>query len=118
MKKFGKFLFSTLSVAAAVGGIYCLYKNHVNKAADLDDFDDADDDFEEDTDTEPENREYVSINITTETVPDDASAGSAASETSAATESADAPETSAALGTDDASAAFQTEVSGSRETEA
>ena len=91
MKKFGKFLFSTLSLAAAVGGIYCLYKNRVNKAADFDDFDDSDDDFEEDIDTEPENREYVSINITSETVPDTASAASdAASETLAASETAEA----------------------------
>lgn len=69
MKKFGKFLFGTLSLAAIGGGLYCLYKNLVNKDADddFDDFDDSMDDFDEDgADADPENREYVSINITTE----------------------------------------------------
>ena len=69
MKKFGKFLFGTLSVAAAVGGLYCLYKNSINKNADedFDDFDDAMEDEDESTvSVDPDNREYVSINITTE----------------------------------------------------
>ena len=74
MKKFGKFLLGTVSVAAAVGGLYCLYKNSINKNADddFDDFDDAMMDDETDSITlEPENREYVSIDITSED--DDAS---------------------------------------------
>lgn len=69
MKKFGKFLFGTLSLAAAAGGIYCLYKNRINKDADAD-FDDFDDDEDEDEDltvcADPEDREYVSITITTD----------------------------------------------------
>lgn len=69
MKKFGKFIFGTLSAAAAVGGLYCLYKNSIKKNAD-EDFDDFDDEMEEDDDetvsVDPENREYVSITITTE----------------------------------------------------
>lgn len=66
MKKFGKFLFGTLSIAAAVGGLYCLYKNSINKNAD-EDFDDFDDEMEEDEATvDSENREYVSITITAE----------------------------------------------------
>ncbi len=72
MKKFGKFLFGTLSVAAAVGGLYCLYKNAINKNAD-DDFDDFDDDLENEEEAtvsvDPENREYVSITITSEDAP-------------------------------------------------
>ncbi len=59
MKKFGKFLFGTLSLAAAAGGIYCLYKNRINKDADAD-FDDFDDDEDEDEDL------TVSITITTD----------------------------------------------------
>ncbi len=71
MKKFGKFLFGTLSLAAAAGGIYCLYKNRINKDADFDDFDDFDDDEDEEDDdltvsADPEDREYVSITITSE----------------------------------------------------
>ena len=71
MKKFGKFLFGTLSLAAAAGGIYCLYKNRINKDADFDDFDDFDDyDDDQDEDltvsADPEDREYVSITITSE----------------------------------------------------
>ena len=69
MKKFGKFLFGTLSLAAIGGALYGLYKNLVNKNADddFDDFDDSMDDFDEaGPDADPENREYVSINITTE----------------------------------------------------
>lgn len=70
MSKFGKFLFGTLSLAAVAGGLYCAYKNHVNKDAD-DDFDDFDDSMdeamEEDTSAvDPDSREYVSITITTE----------------------------------------------------
>ncbi|MBQ9118440.1 MAG: hypothetical protein IJY09_00080 [Lachnospiraceae bacterium] len=69
MKKFGKFLLGTVSIAAAVGGLYCLYKNSINKKADddFDDFDDAMMDDETDSITlEPEDREYVSIDITSE----------------------------------------------------
>lgn len=73
MKKFGKFLFGTVSVATLACGAYYLYKNLVNKDS-SDDFDDFEDDFE-DFDTEDEDdfepdstdsREYVSINITSD----------------------------------------------------
>lgn len=76
MKKFGKFLFGTVSVATLACGAYYLYKNLVNKDS-SDDFDDFEDDFEdfnmeEEEDFEPDSndtREYVSINITSD-VPD------------------------------------------------
>lgn len=72
MKKFGKFLFGTVSVATLACGAYYLYKNILNKDS-ADDFDDFEDDFE-DFDTEEdtpaadkkETREYVSINITSD----------------------------------------------------
>lgn len=95
MKKFGKFLFSTLSLAAAAGGLYCLYKNHVNKNADedFDDFDDSMDDFDEEStvNTDPENREYVSITITTE----DSKADADSAESETAEENAASEETAA-----------------------
>lgn len=73
MKKFGKFLFGTVSIATLACGAYYVYKNLINKDS-SDEFDDFDDDFE-DFDTEEDNddetnkkdtREYVSINITSE----------------------------------------------------
>ena len=71
MKKTSKILFGTLSLAAVIGGVYSLYKKRVNQAADFDDFEDSEDDeFEEDLVVDPENREYVSINITTESSSD------------------------------------------------
>ncbi len=92
MKKFGKFLFGSLSVAAAVGGLYCLYKNKINKNAD-NDFDDCDDDSEEADATvsvDPENREYVSITITSEDAPAEETAGATEeAETSAPAEEAE-----------------------------
>ena len=73
MKKFGKFLFGTVSVATVACGAYYLYKNLINKDS-SDDFDEFEDEFEdfdaEDEDTTDQNkkdtREYVSINITSE----------------------------------------------------
>lgn len=73
MKKFGKFLFGTVSAATVACGAYYLYKNLVNKDS-SDDFDEFEDEFEdfdtEDEDTTEQNkkdtREYVSINITSE----------------------------------------------------
>ncbi|MDF2472721.1 MAG: hypothetical protein K0R92_1112 [Lachnospiraceae bacterium] len=75
MKKFGKFLFGTLSLATLAAGIYYLYKNLINKDS-SDDFDEFEDDFEEyesedKKQEEPykkDGREYVSINITSDTV--------------------------------------------------
>lgn len=73
MKKFGKFLFGTVSIATLACGAYYVYKNLINKDS-SDEFDEFDDEFE-DFDTEEENneepsqkdtREYVSINITSE----------------------------------------------------
>lgn len=92
MKKFGKFLFGTLSLAAAAGGIYCLYKKRINKDADadFDDFDDEVDEEEEDEDftvsTDPEDREYVSITITS-----DESAGETPSEDGESADGTDVP---------------------------
>jgi hypothetical protein len=68
MKKLGKFIFGTLSVATVAAGAYYLYKNYIKKDS-SDDFDEFEDDFEDfDTEEEPEkeSREYVSINITTD----------------------------------------------------
>jgi len=73
MKKFGKFLFGTVSLATLACGAYYVYKNFINKDS-SDEFDDFEDDFE-DFDTEDDEtteqkrkdaREYVSINITSE----------------------------------------------------
>lgn len=78
MKKFGKFLFGALSLAAAAGGIYCLYKKRINKDADAD-FDDFEDDEEEDEEdltvsADPEDREYVSITISSDEGADETAA--------------------------------------------
>lgn len=69
MKKFGKFVFTTVSLAAVIGGAVYFVKNVLNKNSD-DDFEDFDDDFDDfdlnedetETSTEP-SREYVTINI-------------------------------------------------------
>lgn len=73
MKKFGKFLFGTVSIATLACGAYYLYKNLVNKDSsdELDDFEDEFEDFdaEDEEFDEPdtkETREYVSINITSD----------------------------------------------------
>ncbi|BCN32503.1 hypothetical protein [Anaeromicropila herbilytica] len=72
MKKFGKFIFGALSVAALAGGAIYYLKNFVKKDS-SDDFDDFDDDFEDfDSDDEEEDketdksdtREYVTLNMT------------------------------------------------------
>lgn len=70
MKKFGKFLFGTVSLAAIAAGAYYFYKNYIKKDA-SDDFDDFEDDFEDfededETDKDKDSREYVSINITSD----------------------------------------------------
>lgn len=67
MKKFGKFIFGTLSVATLAAGAYYIYKNFIKKDS-SDDFDEFEDDFEDfDTEEEEEeddkSREYVSINM-------------------------------------------------------
>ena len=69
MKKFGKFLLGTLSIASLAAGAYYVYKTFF-KNDDLDEFDDEfEDDFDDflaDEDTEDESveaREYVSIPI-------------------------------------------------------
>jgi hypothetical protein len=78
MKKFGKFLFGTISLAALAGGVFYFFKNVVNKKSsddfedfedDLDDFDDLDDidtDDSEDSESSTDAREYVTINLTEE----------------------------------------------------
>ena len=67
MKKLAKFLAVVASVAAVAGILYTIYKKFSLNDAE-DDFDDLDD-FEDDDDTtavDTENREYVSINITSD----------------------------------------------------
>ncbi|HKL99457.1 MAG TPA: hypothetical protein VJZ06_06075 [Mobilitalea sp.] len=82
MKKFGKFIFGTLSVATLAAGAYYVYKNFIKKDS-TDDFDEFEDDFEDDfedfdteedddADNEEASREYVSINITSEDESNDA----------------------------------------------
>ena len=68
MKKLGKFIFGTLSIATIVAGAYYLYKNVINKDSsdDFDDFEDDFEDFEAEDDFENDTREYVSINITSD----------------------------------------------------
>lgn len=71
MKKFGKFMFAALSVAAFAGSAYYLVKNVINKDSsdEFDDFEDEFDDFdfndegEADTPAASENREYVILNL-------------------------------------------------------
>lgn len=70
MKKFLKFVAGVTSVAAVACGIYFFCKKYICKET-PDDFDDFDDDLDDcDTTEEPlpkkENREYVSINITSD----------------------------------------------------
>jgi len=68
MKKLGKFIFGTLTVASVAAGAYYLYKNYIKKDS-SDDFDDFEDDFEDfdtEEDSDKDSREYVSINITSE----------------------------------------------------
>ena len=70
MKKFGKFLFGTLSLATLAAGAYYVYKNFIKNDT-SDDFDEFEDDFDEfdefdtedDADEPSEAREYVSIQI-------------------------------------------------------
>ncbi len=73
MKKFGKFLFGTVSIATLACGAYYVYKNLINKDSsdEFDEFDDEFEDFETEEDNDDETnkkdtREYVSINITSE----------------------------------------------------
>lgn len=73
MKKTGKFLFGTLSVAALAAGAYYVYKNFIKNDS-TDDFDEFEDDFDEfdefDTESstdEVNGREYVSIQMDQET---------------------------------------------------
>ncbi|MDF2944605.1 MAG: hypothetical protein K0S01_3463 [Herbinix sp.] len=69
MKKLGKFIFGTITVASAAAGAYYLYKNYIKKDS-SDDFDDFEDDFEDfdtEDDSDEDSREYVSINISTPT---------------------------------------------------
>jgi hypothetical protein len=68
MKKFGKFLFGTITVATIAAGAYYLYKNFIKKDS-TDDFDDFEDDFEDfdtEEDSESDSREYVPINMPAE----------------------------------------------------
>ena len=62
MKKFGKFIFTTVSLAAVIGSAVYVVKNILNKES-SDEFDDSFDDFDFDDEEEPSSREYVTINI-------------------------------------------------------
>lgn len=71
MKKFGKFIAGTLSLAAIAGGVFYFLKNVVNKDS-TDDFDDFDDDFDDideeemddsEEDSTSESRGYVTLTM-------------------------------------------------------
>ena len=64
MKKFGKFLTGTVILSALAAGAFYVYKNFV-ETPDLDKDDDTleVDDFDTEETEEPEDREYVSIDI-------------------------------------------------------
>ena len=69
MKKFGKFVFGTITLASVAAGAYYFYKNYIKKDS-SDEFDDFEDEFE-DFDTEEEegekdSRGYVPINLNPE----------------------------------------------------
>lgn len=74
MKKFGKFIFGTVSLATLACGAYYVYKNFINKDSsdEFEDFDDEFEDFESEEEEDKEvpskkdTREYVSINITSD----------------------------------------------------
>ena len=71
MKKFFKFIAGVASVAALACGAYYFFKKYVCKETPDDDFDDFDDDLDdydttENTEAMSDNREYVSINITSD----------------------------------------------------
>ncbi len=75
MKKFGKFLFGTITLASIAAGAYYVYKNFIKNDS-SDDFDDFEDDFEDfDTDEDEEDadetRGYVSINLSSEELKDE-----------------------------------------------
>lgn len=81
MKKFWKFIGGIASMAAVAFGAYCVYKNVIAKKEE-DDFDDFEDCFdEEDLDNSDANREYVSINITSEETPAEETAEDTSAET-------------------------------------
>lgn len=78
MKKFGKFIFGTVSVATVAAGAYYLYKNYIKKDS-SDDFDDFEDDFDEELDSDEDgegkdSRGYVPINITSDKKKDEEAA--------------------------------------------
>ncbi|GAA4654174.1 hypothetical protein GCM10023142_13120 [Anaerocolumna aminovalerica] len=73
MKKFGKFLFGTVSLATLACGAYYVYKNLINKDSsdEFDEFEDEFEDFDDEDEDAPEvekkdTREYVSINFTSD----------------------------------------------------
>ena len=70
MKKFFKFMAGVISIGALACGAYYFCKKYICKETpdDFDDFDDDLDDYDttEDTENAKDNREYVSINITSE----------------------------------------------------
>jgi hypothetical protein len=71
MKKFGKFIFGTITLASIAAGAYYFYKNYIKKDT-SDDFEDFEDDFEdfdteeEEEENEKDSRGYVPINLSPE----------------------------------------------------
>lgn len=94
MKKFFKFIAGVASIGALACGAYYFFKKYVCKETPDDDFDDFDDDLDDyDTtdsvDSTSDNREYVSINITSD---QDSKEDEASTETSDETADADSNE--------------------------
>ena len=90
MKKFGKFLFGTITLASIAAGAYYVYKNFIKKN-ESDDFEDFEDDFEDfdaedDEDSEKDSRGYVPINLASEDSNDDEEADIPGDNTAAAKE--------------------------------
>lgn len=70
MKKLGKFMFGTLSLATVAAGAYYLYKNYIMKDSsdDFDEFEDEFEDFDTEEEADGEAREYVPINLASDGV--------------------------------------------------
>jgi hypothetical protein len=68
MKKFGKFLFGTITLASIAAGAYYVYKNFIknDSSDDFEDFEDDFDDFDMEEEESEETRGYVPINLNPE----------------------------------------------------
>lgn len=65
MKKFGKFLFGTVSLATLACGAYYVYKNLINKDSsdEFDEFEDEFEDFDDEDEDAPEVEKKILVNM-------------------------------------------------------